>query len=136
VNCINVNCSNKLTEFELKKILPTKFSKYRLCVKCRSMTNITNVECLDCKKPINLSMKIYCSDCAKRRRREFTTKRYFKNKKLVIKKYDLVIEKLVNGDYVSADDFETISSKKHVYGHINYLRKAKKLNIKTYYKID
>lgn len=64
MKCLNFGCNRNLTTFDINRHV-RKFSKYRLCIYCRThIKKVTDLRCLDCGKsfPHN-GQKIYCGQC-------------------------------------------------------------------------
>jgi hypothetical protein len=68
--CVNAECGNKLSSFELKR--QTKYSiRYYFCIKCRGKGipkhgDYTNVKCVRCSKlkiVSSLSDSLICKNC-------------------------------------------------------------------------
>jgi hypothetical protein len=70
MKCIVFQCKNQLTEWELGKINPIKFSKFRMCKYCRTYNKDELRECT-CGKPFQGGgMSLYCDDCKEERKAE------------------------------------------------------------------
>lgn len=84
MKCRNFDCSNILTDFEIKRQLPNKFNKYKFCRKCRNFTyKIHRVFCEDCNKSMmQQGQKLYCDKCANERTKKTSRELYQKRKLL------------------------------------------------------
>ena len=71
MRCINYECSNDLTAWELKRINAYKFSKTRFCIHCRlKKTGVNRLRCLDCGGVMsNNDNRIRCVSCANKIRK-------------------------------------------------------------------
>ena len=75
MKCIVFQCKNQLTEWELGKINPIKFSKFRMCKYCRTYNKDELRECT-CGKPFQGGgMSLYCDDCKQARKDEYDRNR-------------------------------------------------------------
>ena len=70
--CFNYDCDRELSEYEMLRLNPVKFSKYRFCKKCRQHQYvITRVRCDQCECPFvqDTVNRMYCDTCKDDRRK-------------------------------------------------------------------
>lgn len=93
--------------------------------------------CKRCKNPFFYDsyghQKKYCGPCAKTKKQERERKRYHDNyvKHPRLAKSQIIMNALENGAILSADDIKMISNSKVPRALITYLRRTKKIPIKT-----
>ncbi len=74
-HCMNYECNNALTSYELEKIKNGKTYSYfgiHFCRSCRSrLTHLTRFKCIKCGKPFSSTItgKYYCADCSSHKHR-------------------------------------------------------------------
>ena len=63
IQCANFNCDSLLSEFETLR-LKKRWTKYRLCRRCRCKGGVNTIRCAQCGKGIsNHWTKLYCDGC-------------------------------------------------------------------------
>ena len=82
MKCANIDCDIELTKFETDRIIPNKFTKHRLCIKCRTYNaRVIFINCLECGIGITPKKeKLYCDMCFKERRKAKAREKYAKIK--------------------------------------------------------
>lgn len=68
--CFNYDCDRELSDYEISRLNPVKFSKHRLCKKCRQRQHmITRIRCDQCSGPFKQDTpnKTHCNTCKKQR---------------------------------------------------------------------
>jgi len=77
--CMNYDCQNELSDFELKKV-NAHFNLYRLCAKCRrKWTKVSFLRCQRCNERFDfLGNKMRCKPCTRLRKLENNRVRYQK----------------------------------------------------------
>jgi len=139
MKCLNFNCNNELTQND-ENNQSIKFNKYRVCLKCRKQIHkIESIKCAQCHTRIPLNMqKIYCDGCKRERKNEYHRSRHVKQYVKKTSNYEILEETLKSGNYVKlvdlADSIQT--HQKRIFPFIGYLKKAKGLNIVTYYRLE
>ncbi len=107
IQCINVDCKNDLTDFELTR-LTRYFNKYRFCRYCRGhIHRISDTVCDDCGIHLhNNTSKLYCTKCVSDRRIKKAFSKYHSTKRLRGrgKKTIRVLEYLRTHDIVTCND--------------------------------
>jgi hypothetical protein len=66
-NCLNAECNNRLTSWEIRRMHPSRVSKWWFCGKCRHIAHRhpIYVKCFKCGiKFIHLNNQKYCDECA------------------------------------------------------------------------
>ena len=65
--CLNSECENHLTSWEIRRMHPVRISKWWFCGKCRHIAHRQPiyVKCFECNtKFIHLNNQKYCDECA------------------------------------------------------------------------
>ena len=140
IGCINVDCINDLSEFELSR-LTKYFNKYRFCRHCRGhIHKITDTVCDECGKNIhNNSSKLYCPQCVIDRRIKTAFTKYHATPRIKGRgtKTIKVLEYLRTHNIVTAEKLATSldMTPGAIRTCIYNLRKYRKIKINVWYTL-
>jgi len=88
MKCVNYYCERELQEWQIKKIVPHRYNKHRLCTICKKLGNHRKVDFITCeqcgKKIERTEHRLRCAFHKIENNRIASLKHYHKNKVLKI----------------------------------------------------